>query len=189
MQNYYKKIYVGIDIHRETHKVAIIPITALCSLKPKWKEVKFLDIKNNLNDFNLLDTTLKEYVLSSNEAVTAVDHTGGHYSEPLVYFLQSRGYPVYHLEPRAVKAARERLLDEESKSDKIDAVGSAYLLYLRDTHGLSFRISAVTPKLGSQASVLRYLVIQRQQYIKLATQFTNRLHQFLLAVFPEGEAM
>jgi len=53
---------------------------------------------------------------------------------------------------------------------------------------LSFRISAVTPELGSKASVLRCLVIQRQQYDKLATQFTNRLHQLLLAVFPEGEA-
>ena len=74
--------------------------------------------------------------------------------------LGSKGYQVYHLEPKAVKAMRECLFDEESKSDAIDATGSAYLLYLRDAHGLSFRISAITPESGSKASVLRSLVIQ-----------------------------
>ncbi len=32
-------------------------------------------------------------------------------------------------------------------------------------------------------------MLQRLQFNKLATQVTNRLHQFLLAVFPEGEAL
>jgi len=116
--------------------------------KVSWKESQFFNISNNSTDFERLDIAIREHILYANEAVVAVDHTGGHYSEPLVYFLQSRGYPVYHLEPKAVKAARERLLDEESKSDTIDAAGAAYLLYLRDVHGLSFRISAVAPELG-----------------------------------------
>lgn len=164
-----------------------MPIALLHRSESNWKEAKFLDIKNDSSDFELLDAAIREHALCPAEAVVAVDHTGGHYSEPLVYFLESKGYQVYHLEPKAVKAVRERLLDEESKSDTIDAAGTAYLLYLRDVHGLSFRISAITPQLGSQASVLRCLVIQRQQYNKLATQFTNRLHQLLVAVFPEGE--
>lgn len=188
MKNHHHKVYVGIDIHRQEHRVAIMPIALLHRSESNWKEAKFLDIKNNSSDFDRLDSAISEHILCPNEAVVAIDHTGGHYSEPLVYFLQSKGYPVYHLEPKAVKAVRERLLDEESKSDTIDAAGAAYLLYLRDAHGLSFRISAVTPELGSKASVLRFLVIQRQQYGKLTTQFTNRLHQLLVAVFPEGEA-
>lgn len=188
MENCHYKVYVGIDIHRLTHRVAIMPAPPSPATEPNRKEVKFLDIRNSLYDFQLVDATLKEYVNSPGDACVAVDHTGGHYSEPLVYFLQSRGYKVCHLEPKAVKAARERLLDQESKSDTIDAAGAAYLLYLRDVHGLSFRISTATPKLGSQASVLRSLVIQRQQFNKLAAQFTNRLHQLLLAVFPEAEA-
>ena len=106
----------------------------------------------------------------------------------MVHFLQVKGYTVYHLETKAVKAARERLLDQESKSDVIDATSAAYLLYLRDVHGLSFRISATIPELGSKASALNALVVQRWQFNKLASQSTNRLHQFLLAVFPEGEA-
>jgi len=62
------------------------------------------------------------------------------------------------------------------------------MLYLRDAHGLTFRISAMIPELGSKAAALNSLVLQRWQLNKLATQATNRLHQFLLAVFPEGEA-
>ncbi len=147
-----------------------------------------LTIENNLSDFQRLDNAIRSYVSSPYEAAIAVDHTGGHYSEPIVYFLQGREYPVYYLETKAVKAARERFLDQESKSDTIDAIGSAYLLYLRDTHGLSFRISAATPELGSKAATLRSLILQRWQLSKLASQATNRLHQFLLAVFPEGEA-
>jgi len=188
VENHHHNVYVGIDVHRQQHRVAIMPIALLHRSESSWKEAKFLAIKNNSGDFELLDAAIREHALSPDEAVIAVDYTGGHYSEPLVYFLESKGYHVYHLEPKAVKAARERLLDEESKSDTIDAAGAAYLLYLRDAHGLSFRISALTPESGSKASVLRCLVIQRQQYDKLATQFTNRLHQFLLAVFPEGEA-
>ncbi len=188
MEKRHHKVYVGVDVHHQIHRVAIMPIALLHRSESNWKEAKFLDIKNDYADFDRLDVAIREHVLCSNEAAIAVDHTGGHYSEPLVYFLQSRGYDVYHLEAKAVKAARERLLDEESKSDTIDAAGAAYLLYLRDVHGFSFRISAVTPELGSKASVLRCLVIQRQQYNKLATQLTNRLHQFLVAVFPEAEA-
>jgi transposase len=188
VENHHHKVYVGIDVHRQKHRVAVMPTALLLRSESSRKEAKFLDIKNNSTDFERLDAAIREHITSPDEAVIAVDHTGGHYSEPLVYLLQSRGYNVYHLEPKAVKASRERLLDEEGKSDTIDAAGTAYLLYLRDVHGLSFRISAITPELGSKASVLRSLVLQRQQYNKLATQFTNRLHQLLLAVFPEGEA-
>ena len=187
MENRQHKVYVGIDVHRQEHRVAIMAMALLQRSESNWKEAKFLDIRNKSSDFELLDAAIREHILCPDEVVVAVDHTGGHYSEPLVYFLQSKGYHVYYLEPKAVKAARERLLDEESKSDTIDAAGAAYLLYLRDVHGFSFRISAVIPELGSKASVLRCLIIQRQQYNKLATQLTNRLHQLLLAVFPEGE--
>ncbi len=187
MENQHK-VYVGIDVHRQKHRVAVISLARLHRSKSGWKKAKFLDIENNSNDFERLDAAIREHIASFDEAAIAIDHTGGHYSESLVYFLQSKGYHVCHLETKAVKAARERLLDEECKSDIIDAASTAFLLYLRDMHGISFRISAVIPELGSQASVLNYLVIQRQQYNKLATQYTNRLHQLLLATFPEGEA-
>jgi len=188
MESHRHKLYVGIDIHSREHRAALLPLALLERPDGSWKNVKPLTIRNNASDFQRLDTAIGSHVSSPQDAAITVDHTGGHYSEPIVHFLQARGYTVYYLETKAVKAARERLLDQESKCDTIDAIGSAYLLYLRDVHGLSFRISATTPELGSKAAALRSLVLQRWQLNKLANQATNRLHQFLLAVFPEGEA-
>ncbi len=188
MDTNHRKLYVGIDVHRESHKVAVMPIALLERPGAVWKKVKPLNIKNDIDDFERLNTAIKSHISSTEEVAIAVDHTGGHYSEPLVYFLQRKGYSVYHLETKAVKAARERFLDQEIKSDTIDSTCAAYILYLRDVHGLSFRVSAVTPQLGSKAMVLNSLVLQREQLKKLVNQATNRLHQLLVAVFPEGEA-
>ena len=188
MRDNQRKVYVGIDVHSREHKAAIIPIALLEQPGDVWRKVKLLNIRNNVADFECLDSAIRSHISSTEEAAIAVDHTGGHYSEPVVYFLQARGYDVYYLETKAVKAARERFLDKESKSDIIDSTGAAYLLYLRDLHGLSFRISAMMPELGSRAAALNALTLQRWQFNKLATQATNRLHQLLLAVFPEGEA-
>ena len=46
----------------------------------------------------------------------------------------------------------------------------------------------MTPELGSRAAALNSITLQRWQFNKLANQAVNRLHQLLLAVFPEGEA-
>lgn len=183
-----RKLYVGIDIHSREHTVAAIPLAILVQPSGIWKKVKTFNIRNNIVDFNKLDTTLRSHITNRKEAAIAIDHTGGHYSEPLVCYLQDKGYSVYYLETKAIKSARERFLDEENKSDVIDSTSTAYMLYLRDLHGLSFRISAMTPEIDSAAAVLISLTLQRWQYNKLATQATNRLHQFLLAVFPEGES-
>ena len=188
MKDHVRKLYVGIDVHSREHKAAVIPIALLEQPGATWRKAKPLNIRNNIADFERLDTAISSHISSTDEVVIAVDHTGGHYSEPIVYFLQNRGYTVYHLETKAVKAARERFLDEESKSDVIDSTNAAYLLYLRDLHGLSFRISTMTPEFGSRAAALNSLTLQRWQFNKLANQATNRLHQLLLAVFPEGEA-
>jgi transposase len=181
------KLYVGIDLHGTEHKVALMPKSLLEGPGDVWKKVKMLTVMNNREDFELLTTSIMSHVSNKNEVIVAVDMVG-QYSEPLIDFLQREGYAVYYLETRATKAARERLLDRESKSDLIDASSAAYLLYLRDTHGLSFRISSWTPEFGSKASVLRLLILQRLQFTKLTVQATNRLHQVLHVVFPEGES-
>ena len=183
-----RKLYVGIDVHSREHKVALMPISLLEGHGARWKRSKTLSIRNNIDDFMRLDAAIMSHVASAEEVAIAVDHTGGYYSEPLVHFLLAKGYSVYHLESKAIKATRERLLDEENKSDVIDSSGAAFMLYLRDLHRLSFCISEVTPELTSKAAALNSLVLQRCQFNKLLNQTTNRLHQLLLAVFPEGEA-
>ena len=188
MHNNLRKAYVGIDVHSREHKAAVIPVTVLEQPGTQWKNTKPLSLKNNIVDFERLHSLIMQHAGQASEVAIAVDHTGGHYSEPLVHYLVGKGYDVYHLEPKAVKGAKEHLLDVEDKSDSIDSIGAAYLLYMRDRHGLSFRISAVMPKMYADAAALRLLVLQRRQYSKRANQATNRLRQLLLAVFPEGEA-
>ena len=188
MKDNQRKVYVGIDVHSRQHKAAVLPVELLEQSGTLWRKVKPLSIKNDIADFEHLDAIIRSHISNAEEVAIAVDHTGGHYSEPIVYYLQARGYSVYYLETKAVKAARERFLDQENKTDIIDSISAAYLLYLRDVHGMSFRISTMTPEMDSKAATLNSLALQRWQFSKLVTQATNRLHQFLLAVFPEGEA-
>jgi len=181
-----RKVYVGVDVHCQTHRVVILPLELLEGSGVLWKKVKGIVIGNNRQDFQALDSAIKQYASSPHEVAIAIDQTG-RYSEPLVYFLQQRGYPVLFLETKGVKGMRKHLLDEENKRDETDAAGSAYLLYLRDKHGISFRISEVKAELGSQAVTLRTLVLQRLQYNKLFVQTRNRLRHLLHVIFPEAE--
>jgi len=52
---------------------------------------------------------------------------------------------------------------------------------------MSFRVSATAPEVGSRSATLKALLSERLLYVKLKAQSTNRLRQYLLAVFPEGE--
>lgn len=176
MKDHKHRLYVGIDIHSREHKVALLPRGLLESCESLWKKVTPLHIRNNMGDFERLDSAIRLHISSPEETAIAVDHTGGHYSEPVAHFLQARGYAIYYLESKAVKAARERFLDQESKSDVIDSTSAAYLMYLRDEHGLSFRISGIMPDFESKAAALNSLILQRWQFNKLANQATNRLH-------------
>ena len=92
------------------------------------------------------------------------------------------------MEQKLSKVSRGYLFDLENKSDDIDAIRIAYLLYLKDLAGPLFKTTAVRlPDFDTRASVLHALVLHRQQYNKLITQSTNRLHVFLTGIFPEAE--
>jgi len=183
-----RQLYVGIDIHAHEQKVAIVPSFLFEQHGTLWKKIKTINIKNQRDDFNHLDNMIKEQVNNKEDAIIAVDHTGGHYSEPIVYFLLNQDYQVCYLESKGIKAARERLLDQENKSDEIDSISAAYMLYLRDIQGLSFRISLKSYELGTQAAAINSLILQRWHFGKLITLITNKLHQLLIATFPEGES-
>ena len=182
-----KHLYVGIDVHSKTHRVALLPLQLIEGVSAEWKNVKPISIRNNLADYKRVDSLIRAQVPAIEDASIAIDFTGGHYSEPITHFLLSKGYSVFHLTPMGVKAAKERFLGEENKTDNIDAITSAYLLYLRDVHGTSLHITATSPDLESKAALLRSLVVHRHQYRKLITQSSNRLHVYLHAVFPEAE--
>jgi hypothetical protein len=63
----------------------------------------------------------------------------------------------------------------------------AYLLYLRDLYKINLNITATSADFESQSYLMRSLLLQSQYYRKLEKQTTNRLHQYVHAVFPEGE--
>lgn len=182
-----KELYIGIDVHLRQHVVTVIPAVKFQENKTGWKKTRSIKIGNNRPDFEYLDSFIKSQVTKANQVCVGIDHTGGHYSEPIGYFLKSQGYEVYYLGPVSVKAIKERLLGEENKTDKIDSATLAYLLYLRDFYDVSLHISATSVNFESRASILRSLALQSQYYQKLGTQTTNRLRQYTHAVFPEGE--
>ncbi len=182
-----KQLYVGIDVHRKTHYAALLPTAKLKDNEGEWKKAQTLEFGNNRADFERLALLISSQAKATSDVSVAVDHTGGHYSEPVTYFLLSKGYDIWHLTASGIKAAKERFLGEENKTDKIDAATSAYLLYLRDLHGVSLHVSATNADLESKAALLRSMVLQRRQYGKLSVQARNRLHSFLHAIFPEGE--
>jgi len=84
MKDNQRKLYVGIDVHSREHKAAVIPMALLKCPGASWRKVKPLSIRNNIADFERLDTAIRSHISSTEEVAIAVDHTGGHYSEPLV---------------------------------------------------------------------------------------------------------
>jgi len=182
------KVYVGIHIHRSIHKAAIIPLALMEEGRHSWKKVKPLSVANCRSDFERLDRAIREHNQDPSQISIAIDHTGGHYSAPIINFLSRKGYQLWYLEAKALKEAKNRFLDEENKTDEIDAASMARMLYARGVLDDDLRISAVSPELSSEAATMKALSVQRWALSKSITQATNRLHQFLIATFPEGEA-
>lgn len=49
MGNHHHKVYVGIDVHRQEHKVAIVPLTLGNHSESPRKEAQLLDIEMEIN--------------------------------------------------------------------------------------------------------------------------------------------
>jgi len=166
------KVYVGIDIHRSIHKAAIIPLALMEEGRHSWKKVKPLSVANCRSDFERLDRAIGEHNQAPSQVSIAIDHTGGHYSAPIINFLSRKGYQLWYLEAKALKEAKNRFLDEENKTDEIDAASMARMLCARDVLDDDLRISAVSPELSSEAATMKALCVQRWALSKLITQAT-----------------
>jgi transposase len=181
------RLYVGIDSHSKSHKVVLVPSSMLRQLPKSLKEPDVMDVHNTLNDYHRLTRSIRGYTKIADEVRIGIDSCGI-YSLPITYYLQKQNYRVYYMEQKLSKVSRGYIFDLENKSDIIDAIRIAYLLYIKDVTGSLFSSTACRiPDLDSSANRLHSLVLQRQQYSKLLTQITNRLHAFLTGIFPEGE--
>lgn len=189
-----RQVYVGIDVHQERHIAAVIPL-AVMQHDTAYRKAKVLPLHNRRADFDALHQAIQAAMVQRTidpaaqplQAAIAIDHTGGHYSAPLVHYLTTRGYRLHYMESKALRSARNQFLDEENKDDKTDARGMARMLYLQDVTGEGLRISLVAPSLDSVPTTLRSLIQQRAIVHKLATRCTNQLRQLLTSTFPEVE--
>ena len=67
MKDSKRKLYVGIDVHSREHKVAVIPIALLEQSGDSWRKVKPFSIRNNVADFERLDTAIRPHISSTEE--------------------------------------------------------------------------------------------------------------------------
>jgi hypothetical protein len=135
-------VFVGIDCHKKSNIVAIGKTLDLEKGEHCWRRLKVKPVSNNRKGFDGLKSAIDKAEKDPAKVAIAVDLVA-YYSEPLTHFLVTNEYHVYHLEPKAIKASRQRLLDIEDKTDRLDARAAAYLLYLRQRHNSSFRITEV----------------------------------------------
>src|SRR3989304_7169407 len=151
------KLFVGIDSHSETHKVALISATTLENSPSHLRESELMDVCNSLRDFKRLSRAIKKHTSCIDEVVIGIDSCGV-YTLPLTYYLQRQEYKVYYMENKLQKASRGSFFDLENKSDVIDAIRIAHLLYLKDLAGPLFRATALrSPDFESEASILHTL--------------------------------
>ena len=191
------KVYVGVDSHSKVHKVAILPVSLMETItekveEDKWdkvikQKIKPVNVINNRESYEELDWTLKA-LADPSEVVFGLEHTGGHYTAPLINYFTERNYQAWYIEAKAFANFKRNTLGQVNKTDKIDSREMAYYLWLRSVSHRALRVSTIQPDLGAESSILRQLLAQRQSIVKARNQATNRLHQLMISTFPEGEA-
>jgi len=175
-------IYVGIDVHRSFYQVAIIPQELMLDRTRAWEKSPQYRITNSRDDFNKLLG-----LIPGKDVAIAIDHTGGHYSAPMVNLLLQQGYELYFIHPSGLRNFKKGKA-EPNKTDHVDAAYMARALFYHKTHGDDYHFSLMQPRLGNDAALLKTLLTQRQVYTKLKTQTANRLHHLLISTFPEAES-
>jgi len=109
-----------------------------------YQNIKTLKIKSCHEDFNQIITEVNR-LTDCPQVTIGIDHTGGHYSAPLLHFLYQQGYTIYYLEPKGFKTLKKNLLGIDNKTDSLDAICMARLLWMRDTTGDNYRFSTTQP--------------------------------------------
>lgn len=190
------KVYVGVDSHSKFHKAAVLPAFLMegttvgdedywdKEVKPKLERYQF---GNDRDSYQGFDEALQA-LAAPEQVVIGLEYTGGHYTAPLTYFLSGLGYQLWFIEAKAFKEFKEKFLGQRNKTDKVDSAEMSFYLYARAALQRKLRISIIKPEIGTESAILKNLIIQRWSTQKSINQTTNRLHQLLIASFPEGEA-
>ncbi len=161
-------IFVGIDVAKNKHDVAVLNDKGKLILKP-------LTFSNTRAGFNLFINTLSQL---KQDYLIALEDTG-HYAFNLLDFLHEHGATVYTYNPLLIKEFAKSLSLRKTKTDKKDAVKLA-------NYGLDhwLTLPRYVPEEDTRL-LLKTCYRQYQQYSKVQTMLKNNLISLLDAVFPE----
>jgi len=164
-----KTLFVGIDVHKETH--TIVGIT------PFGEKILELTIENTARDFNGLvekvDTKAKKMGLTPCFGLEDVQS----YGERLSSFLTERSLPVRSVAPVLVDHRRSKKTHPE-KSDSLDAQGVAEVMIQKID---KLPVYTLTEK-EKKAKQIRELSLEREMLVKERVRIKNQLHVLLYRI-------
>lgn len=161
------RFFVGIDIAKARHEVAVVDDRGELQRKP-------FSIPNSGEGFDQLRQCLS--ALASPQEIRIALEATGPYGWPLQYRLRAGGFDVVVVNPLQTAAfAKTRI--RRTKTDAIDAVGIA--------QGLRVGIFSAAIIPDEQALRLRELTRYRHAVIALLGRFRNLLGSRVYRVFPE----
>lgn len=156
--------YIGIDIGKEKHAVAVVGDDGALLLKPR-------EFEENAEGYAALFEQLGE----ATDSLVGLEATG-HYWKNLVAALVARGYAVVLLNPlRTRRFAEEEML--RAKTDAVDAKSIARLL--------SEKRLAPSRLPDELTTSLRELVHLRDRLVQDLGDRTRQVHRALDLAFPE----
>lgn len=161
-------IYVGIDLHKETHTAVIIDC-----YNNKLDEITFANIPA---EFPKLVRKVKKYCTDGKEAVYGLENAYG-YGRPLAVWLIQKGYLVKDVNTSiSNRQAKHRgAMYRKSDSDDAGAIALATLTML-DT------LPDACPNDAYWS--LGQLVNRRDNIMKQRTRLVNQLHEQLCIAYP-----
>ncbi|GHO99501.1 IS110 family transposase [Reticulibacter mediterranei] len=171
-------LYVGIDVSKNTHMVALIS-PFLLRKNGRYDACPTFEVKNTQAGFDDLIARMECYAPRS-ECVVLMEQTG-HYHRPLQQYLLNIGIAVYeiHVQKRPSR----------NKSDKRDALNLANLLYnqleLKAQATDSMQIAHRVIGASATATTLRPLVMRRFELAQRSTRCRNQLIAICDELFPE----
>jgi transposase len=171
-------LYVGIDVSKQTHKVALIS-PFLLRKNGRYDACPVFDIENSQIGFERLIAKMECYAPRS-ECVILMEQTG-HYHRPLQQYLIELGIKVYeiHVQKRPSR----------NKSDKRDALNLANILYnqleLKAQSTDSMQVAHPVVATSAEATTLRPLMMRRFELSQRSTRCKNQLTAIIDEIFPE----
>jgi len=163
---YHQFLYVGIDVHKDTHTA----VATNCF----GQHLLELKITNSEKDFDHLVDTVRR--LSAEKHLSPIFGLEDSYAYGLrlARYLASRKFPVKMVSPVLVDRARKYETHPE-KSDSLDALGIAKVLIQRIDSLPDYRI---TPQ-DELSKQTKELVLDREFLVKEQTRLKNQLHRLL----------